>query len=519
MAKFTRTTTQSTPRSSLRTLRLHRPTYEGGLGYQRDPKSSLFLLAVSNMVREDTFYEVAGERDARYVALIHQIAREDPEWVAGFVPYLRNTMLLRSASVVMAAEYVRADAPRGRQVVASALQRADEPAEILAYWMQAYGRRLPQPLKRGVADAVRRLYTERTALKYDGTNADWRMGDVLDLCHPRPASAEQSALFRWLLDRRHDRATAPESLPLIRTLMQLEALPVEARRALLKDPAVLAAGGITWERLSGWLQGAMDAEAWEAIVPSMGYMALLRNLRNLERAGVSAAVLDTVATKLADPAEVAASRQLPLRFYAAFKNLASERFGWVLEQALEASLANIPATAGRTLILVDVSGSMRDVLSRRSSVLRGEVAALFGAALARRCGSADLHAYSNAVQRVGLTGSILRTVEACGSWPGAWQGTCTFQALEATYRSHDRVVLLTDEQAHPYQPSGGEAHILQRISCPIYTFNLAGYDPAGMEQGAGGRYVFGGLTDAGFRMIPLLEDRREGRWPWQEAKA
>jgi hypothetical protein len=54
--------------------------------------------------------------------------------VGRFVPYLRETMHLRSASLVMAAEYVRAGGPWGRADVASALRRADEPAEMLAYW-------------------------------------------------------------------------------------------------------------------------------------------------------------------------------------------------------------------------------------------------------------------------------------------------------------------------------------------------------------------------------------------------
>lgn len=60
------------------------PTHEGGAGYSRDAKSELFLLAVTNMVREDTFYEDGGTRDDRFTALIHQVTGEDPAWIAGF---------------------------------------------------------------------------------------------------------------------------------------------------------------------------------------------------------------------------------------------------------------------------------------------------------------------------------------------------------------------------------------------------------------------------------------------------
>jgi hypothetical protein len=40
-------------------------TFEGAPGYARDTRFELFLLAVSNLVGENTFYESAGDRDAR----------------------------------------------------------------------------------------------------------------------------------------------------------------------------------------------------------------------------------------------------------------------------------------------------------------------------------------------------------------------------------------------------------------------------------------------------------------------
>ena len=49
----------------IRTLRRPMLTHEGGTGFLRDPESELFLLAATNMMGEDTFYERADERDAR----------------------------------------------------------------------------------------------------------------------------------------------------------------------------------------------------------------------------------------------------------------------------------------------------------------------------------------------------------------------------------------------------------------------------------------------------------------------
>jgi hypothetical protein len=117
--------------------------------------------------------------------------------------------------------------------VASALQRADEPGEALAYRMAAHGRTVPKPVKRGIADAVARLYHERSLLKYDTASHGFRFGDVLDLTHPSPAAdkAWQGALFAYALDRRHGRDTAPPgSLAVLTANASL-------RRAAAEDPA------------------------------------------------------------------------------------------------------------------------------------------------------------------------------------------------------------------------------------------------------------------------------------------
>ncbi|HET6953774.1 MAG TPA: hypothetical protein VFI47_25590, partial [Acidimicrobiales bacterium] len=181
-------------------------THEGGEAFARDPESELFMLAVTNVVGEDTFYERADKRDARFVELVHAVTASTPAFIAGadveagkvgFAQYLREAMLMRSAAVVMAAEYVAAGGQRGRSVVARSLQRADEPAELLGYWLSRHGRNIPMPIKRGVADAARRLYTERAALRYDGLTRQIRMADVIELTHPSPRDDRQSALFRW----------------------------------------------------------------------------------------------------------------------------------------------------------------------------------------------------------------------------------------------------------------------------------------------------------------------------------
>lgn len=529
-------------------------THQGHAGYERTAQGELFLLAVTDFGGASA-YESAETRDKRYADLAAQVALADPQWLARFVPWLRTQANMRTPAQIIAAEAVNAllqDAgpnrrrPRhawdphyrgsrergtGRILIDAACQRADEPGELLAYWTTHFGRSVPKPVKRGLADAVTRLYTQRSLLKYDSREAAYRFGDVIDLVHPVPGpdTPAQGELFAYALDRRHQRdKPIPPHLGMIAAREWLGSIPAEVRRAYIAAPgaaARLSEAGMTWEALAGWLQGPMDATAWAAIIPSMGYMGLLRNLRNFDQAGVADEVAATVAARLSDPAEVASSRQLPFRFLSAHRAAASLRWAYPLEQALGHALGNIPALPGRTLILVDTSSSMDTGFSKDGALHRWDAAALFGIALGTRCADADLVSFSSTrVYRNDKPGAKVKAyplmrgesvLRALDRWKnGGWflgGGTDTAEAIRATFANHDRVVIITDEQAE------SDPRLVTNAippTTPMYTWNLAGDQHGHTPSGLGTRHTFGGLTDTAFRMIPLLEAGRNAAWPF-----
>lgn len=526
MARFNTRAARAQPASPVRTTGRTLRTHQGGRGHERDARSELFLLAVSHFVTQKTFYESAADRDDRFVRLVRELAVSDPSWTAGLLGWLRGEGNLRTAAVVGAAEYVHArlkagatDGPTGRQVVDSVLRRPDEPGELLAYWTATHGRNVPKPVKRGIADAVRRLYSGKSLLKYDTASRGYRFGDVLNLVHaaPDPAKPWQGELFRYALDRRHhpDTAVPPASDRVLTAHRELMALPVEERRAVVTSAGGaerLAAAGMTWEALAGWLQGPMDKAAWEAVISSMGSMALIRNLRNFDEAGVRDEAAARVAARISDPAEVARSRQFPFRYLAAHQHAPSLRWAYPLERALGHALGNVPALPGRTLVLVDRSGSMFfSRLSDRSALNRADAAAIFGTALALRAADADLVEFGTTSRRVEFrTGeSVLRLLERFGDLGG----TDTTAAVREHYRGHDRVLIVTDEQ---YGFSGHGSPTEQvPADVPVYTWNLAGYRAGHGPSGERNRHTFGGLSDAAFRMVPLLEAARDADWPWE----
>lgn len=482
-------------------------TYEGGAGFApSDPHMALFNAAVSGMLA-DQFYESGDERVERLVELVAQC---DPTWLVPFTAWLRDVAHLRSAPIVVAAEYARNRFPGARGVVASVLQRPDEPAEMLGYWMGRYGRNVPSRVKRGIADAVTRLYTERALLRWDGQSKSWRFGDVIEFVHPTPSAPWQSDLFRFALDRRrHAGESVPDSLSEVRHVLAVEAIAPEARRRSLMAATM---AGFSWERLAGWLPDGMDAQAWESVIPTMGYMALLRNLNNFDRAGISAGHVAMVSGRLTDPGEVARSKVMPFRFLTAYLNVEADTYKVPLGTAADLAVANLPSFPGSTLIMVDCSGSMGTAVGAgrsRSPLSLSQAAGFMAEALGRACASARIVTYDShpltehaPPRHVGV---LRASSDVCYRPNG---GTATWQSTEFVYRGEDRVVIITDEQTSDHD-SGA-------IKVPVISWNLSGYAAHHAQHGRANRYLVAGYNDTALQVLPsMIAVGSTGKWPWQ----
>ncbi|MFJ1759198.1 hypothetical protein ACIOD2_02715 [Amycolatopsis sp. NPDC088138] len=208
---------------------------------------SLHRAALAGLAYQDAFFAWPPPIRERYVTLVRSA---DPAEAVPFLRWLRVATPMRYPALVGAATFVAARLARGehglsRQVIASVLRRADDPGHLLAYWAAVYGPALPKPVKRGVADAVTRLYDEPALLAYDttghhfelgfvrgdlpryggiGTPRPLRFGEVIRLVHPRARDQAQGDLFRYALARRQGRVRRiPVSLLLVRQWAQLSA--------------------------------------------------------------------------------------------------------------------------------------------------------------------------------------------------------------------------------------------------------------------------------------------------------
>jgi hypothetical protein len=368
----------------------------GGEAFEvRDPSLRLLTMVGGSFWNEPTYYgdtpgaerrEGLSDEATLVVDTALEIARgPNPRDLLALALWARSEMNIRTTPQVLLAVAANEPAtkPFVRAYTPKVVQRADELRQVFAAHLSLFaggvganvhGQKLPNSLKKGLADAFGR-FSEAQLMKYD-SDVRPTFRDVLRMIDRSRDRGLPQALFRYLTT---GEVTDPAATPVAaarKRLAQKTALDDEAR-ALIRETRC------TWEVVLSQFGNARAT--WEAVLPEMGYMAVLRNLRNLAASGVD---LAPALAKIADPKEVARSRQLPFRFWSAYLTLEaagalSSKAADALEDALTHSAAVLPRLPGVTVVASDNSGSMGSPVSAKSVVTRQAAANLL-AAIAQR---------------------------------------------------------------------------------------------------------------------------------------
>jgi 60 kDa SS-A/Ro ribonucleoprotein len=163
-------------------------------------------------------------------------------------------------------------------------------------------------------------------------------------------------------------------------------------------------------------------------------------------------------------------RVLPFRFLSAARY--APQWEESLERAMLSSLEAQEKLLGQTVLLVDVSGSMMTVLSRRSEMLRTDAAYGLAIPLREICEKAITFTFSNDLVEVPpRRGFALRDALDASQPHGA---TYLGRALEKIREKYDRIIVITDEQAHDHVPGPrGRGYVINVAS----NKNGIGYGP------------------------------------------
>jgi 60 kDa SS-A/Ro ribonucleoprotein len=383
----------------------------GGNAYAVDERTELIGLIWTSFCA-DSFYSKWSASLGRLRTLV----AKHPELASKAALVARRRFGLRSISHVVAA--LVAHEARGqswlRPFLYNIVKRPDDMLEILAV-RSALGlpKAVPHSMRRAFADRL----TEQSAYslaKYRGDDKTFSLRDAVFLCHPKPTEAIQSLVAG--------------------TLKNTE----------------------TWEAMGN------SAETWTTLLNEnkLGYLALLRNLRNIAQIG-DASLIRLAAKALVDPTAIQKSLTMPHQYVRALNALCENKLSLIpkvlleaLSEATELSLSNLPQWPGTTIIALDGSGSMRPAYDLQQGRKPGRdpwtTARCFAAALWKRCENPIFIPFTTVAEIVPLPVAPTLTLQELIDRKVASGGTATdsvFDLLNRRSIPADRVILLTDEQS------------------------------------------------------------------------
>lgn len=462
----------------------------GGQAFSESPELELASIVLTSMLN-DQAYRSGGAGMARVVELL---AAVDPMFAAQCAVYARNEYGMRSISHVVAGELgMRVKGERWtRPFFNAVVRRPDDITEILSYVITKHGKRpIPNAMKDGLARSFGKFDAYQIA-KYRGDGHAMGLVDAVNLVHPKPT--EQNA---------------------------------EALKALVAGTLRLDTGD-TWEAALSAAGDSEDAEdakdqAWATLIAEkrIGYFALLRNLRNIMQQSPESVA--GACALLTDEALIRKSLVLPFRFATAAAQLTAlpgaRQVLEALSHAAEIALANVPRFDGRTLIVVDDSGSMVQAkVGRGQTTTVADAASLFAAVLYKR-NDADLMLfdadarYANVPPDSGMLGlsNGIRTAMRGG-------GTNFAAIFPAITQAYDRVIILSDMQGWmslgygtgaTTLPTGAFEEYVQRVGKRphVYSFDIAGMGTLQFPQAQ--VYCLAGFSDRVFEVMATLEQDKQ----------
>jgi 60 kDa SS-A/Ro ribonucleoprotein len=320
-------------------------------------------------------------------------------------------------------------------------------------------------------------------------NKEIKLRDAMFLTHPSPVDTDEAHLFEKIANN------------------------------TLKTPD-------TWEVSLSKADNVSKKEKWERLIDEgkLGYMAALRNLRNIVEANVYN--LNKVLEQIQEPENVIKSKQFPFRFLSAWKaveelpTFMGEGILDSLENAIRTSVCNIKGFHERDniYIAIDTSGSMTDTLSEKSEVTYMDVAMVMGMLLKTKCDKVISGIFGDDYMTINLPSrDILMNVDKLKSLEGkvgySTNGYLAIEYLINTKLMADKVMMFTDCQLWDSHEWGYESlsdywHKYKKINpkAELYLFDMAGYGYTPISIQEPGVYLIAGWSEKIFDILEAIKN-------------
>lgn len=475
-----------------RVARYNGRTHEGGAGFKPSREEELALIVLGTFFT-DSFYESSFDTAKRMYNLVQGVSMD---YIEKLAVVARQDFNMRSTPAVLLGMATLVYGQPSQDIAKRVFTRGDELGDYLGAvaLFSNNGKVIPSAV-RFARKVLHRTLDERTALRYGGGNKKWNLPKILRLTHARQgANFTQHALMNFIL-KRHETGSMTDAWDSLNDA-QRKLLPLVDAAVHNRD-----AGDVSWER-----SRSTGNASWNELAPKMGYMALLRNLRNFAGDATFTGMSD-VLRRISDPEAVANSKQMPFRYLSAI-NATSNTGGFGMEkalrEALDHSLANLPEFTGKTLVLVDTSGSMDSVVGGTGSETSAvDIAALFGASLSRM-GDTRVVAFGTRSQVINFSptddvyGRYQQIVDH-GLRRRLGYGTEINSALDsARVSDYDNLIILSDMQVADYMDR--EYRDFKGV---VISVDLAPYEH-GIERIGNSFFAFAGWSDAVLNLMSTL---------------
>lgn len=479
--------------------------HEGAKAYVMTPAEELYSAVVTTGLSDIT-YEKGNDRLERIQSLIQ---KNNPEFVAKLAVYARKEMHLRSIPLVLATELAKEASGTDlvSRTVDGVIQRADEITELLAYYQLANERtetkklnRLSKQIQKGLVKSFNK-FDEYQFAKYN-RKGEVTFKDALFLVHPKAKDENQQTIFNKIV---YDILDTPYTWEVELSVLGQKKYANEAER-----------------------KQAFKSK-WEELIFSnkLGYMATLRNLRNILEAGVSPEAMSKVCSYLSDERAVRNSKQLPFRFLAAYRELKKVDSPYLssvwnaLEEAVLASAQNIKGFGFSTSVVIaaDVSGSMQKSVSPKSKILLYDIGLLMSMILQSQCQNVITGMFGDRWLRTPMPKhGILQNVDALYKREGevgySTNGYLVIEDLIKRKEIVDKVMLFTDTQMYDSNGRGNSfedtwnRYKMIAPNAKLYIFDLAGYGRQPIDVKRNDVYLIAGWSDKIFDVLNALEDQK-----------
>lgn len=393
-----------------------RVNHEGFPAFARSVEEQYVQTLLTNTLGH-TFYASIGENYAVAKDVHQRILSQDPAFAARAIVYAREQGFMRLQPIIGLVYLSLADRTLFRAIFPRVILT---PGDLLDFVQIVRSKQIRTGLGRAIKEVINRWLngiSEYHLIKY-GSDAGAKLSlrDTLRLTHPQPVDPQHDALFLYLTDRQKWRDTYGEQIATL--LPQIDAVE-RLKRADdgAEIRALIQQGRLPYEVVTGAIRP--DTATWSLLVRQMPYLALLRQLNTLQRAGVlaDAETVGYIVERLTNIEALRKAKVLPFRLHSAWVAFTAateqeQRIAQALEQALEQAFVNLPKLPGVVAIAPDVSGSMSGSISHPSKVRYIDIAAIFCGALLKASSRSIVLPFEINVVKIKLTADqpLMQTV-------------------------------------------------------------------------------------------------------------